>query len=179
MILDPRGLHFRSILLRRLRGMGRNGLSFNAHAHGQQRPSFCQQPRHEATAIAIVRTCGSLAHLAIRKRALQSRSPPGQMLGGSATGTTTRGRVGLDHHNLASQSVFEPSFDLTVARKSSSTRCALNHLSGHRTQQRLHVHSGSPCIKGCSGFARRLFDEFNNCCWMPKVCASSLDIAHV
>jgi hypothetical protein len=108
-----------------------------------------------------------------------AQSPPGQMLGGSATGTTTRGRVGLDHHNLASQSVFEPSFDLTVARKSSSTRCALKHLSGHRTQQRLHVHSGSPCIKGCSGFARRLFDEFNNCCWMPKVCASSLDIAHV
>jgi hypothetical protein len=57
-----------------------------------------------------------------------AQSPPGQMLGGSATGTTTKGRVGLDHHNLASQSVFEPSFDLTVASKSFSTRCALKHL---------------------------------------------------
>lgn len=96
------------------------------------------------------------------------KSPPGQMLGGSSTGTTTRGRVGLDHHNLASQSVFEPSFDLTVARKSFSTRCALKHLSGHRTQQRLHVHSGSRCIQICSGFARRLFDEFNNPSRCPK-----------
>jgi hypothetical protein len=57
-----------------------------------------------------------------------AKSPPGQILGGSSTGTTTRGGVGLDHHNLASQSVFEPSFDLTVARKSFSTRCALKHL---------------------------------------------------
>ena len=143
MILDPRGLHFRSISLRRLRGMGRNGLSFNAHAHSLQRPSFCQQPRHEATAIAIVRTCGSLAHLAIRKRALQSRSPPGQMLGGSSTGSTTRGRVGLDHHNLASQSVFGTPFDLTSASTSiQQPLCPETPLVTQRLT-RLYVHPGS------------------------------------
>lgn len=35
--------------------------------------------------------------------------------------------MGLDHHNLASQSVFEPSFDLTVTNKSTQYRYALKH----------------------------------------------------
>jgi hypothetical protein len=172
LILDPRGLHFRSILLRRLRGMGRNGLSFNAHAHGQQRPSFCQQPRHEATAIAIVRTCGSLAHLAIRKRALQSRSPPGQMLGGSSTGSTTRGRVGLDHHNLASQSVFEPPFDLTSA--STSIQQPLCPETPLVTQSRSDSRPFRVAFL-YSGFTRR-FSIFPILSHGQSLC---LDVAHV
>ena len=150
--------------------MGRNGLSFNAHAHGQQRPSFCQQPRHEATAIAIVRTCGSLAHLAIRKRALQSRSPPGQMLGGSSTESTTRGRVGLDHHNLASQSVFEPPFDLTSASTSiQQPLCPETPLVTQRLT-RLYIHPGSHFYTQGSVSSRDVF-RYSQYCFKAKVCA--------
>jgi len=52
----------------------------------------------------------------------------GQMLGGSDPGNDDNKQVGLDHHNLASQSVFEPSFDLTVASNSIQHRYALKHL---------------------------------------------------
>jgi hypothetical protein len=36
--------------------------------------------------------------------------------------------VGLDHRNLASQSVFEPWFDLTVVNESDQHRYALKHI---------------------------------------------------
>lgn len=63
--------------------------------------------------------------------------------------------VGLAHHNLASQSVFEPSFDLTVANESTQHRYALKHFWSRATAR-------SPRVAFlCSGFTANIATLFH------------------